>query len=683
MAPNTIALPEFSLRAGVCALVMGVSLPTLAWAENGAIAYARPASGITIDGDLSDWPANAERFTVNLHLAGADWDDASAFQVAWDPTGEALYVALTWDDESTVLGEEGPDDWLGQDTHIVYVDATHHPRGTSSWTLAASLEGAESVTDPDTWDPQAARARDEAITVAHGEHNGVRIVEWRVELDQPVRAGMTIGLDHLLVDNDEDQPPSYATWGPYGAKAGRAGRLGDLVLLGEDDALGTLTGLLAWPRGVEGPGYDGLRARITKADDPRLWLNAVSDETGRYSVELPPGRYCAEPAFRVLGSQAEFRIDDDARVCATVEAGGETEAPDLIWYLQTRPEHLIAESGVLFDFDASAARRLDQFMTAHLHHFTIPGASVVIIQDGEIAYRQDYGVSNWLTQQPLRPDDLYDAGSITKPIFAFAVHRLVEQGVLELDRPLHEYLPFEDIAHDERSLLFTARHVLSHQTGLPNWRWQTDSGELDIAFTPGEGYRYSGEGYDYLGRVIEHLTGEELEDVLMREAVAPLGMSEDVRFSQRGDWHDRFVFGHSELRALRSGAPDEAHAAYSMHASADDLAQVLLTWMNRGGGLSPEGYETMFEVQVDAEFTAANTNWPNLHAVGPRVLETPYGRALGHGGVNFGQITLMEYYEDHDDGFVVMTNGGNGWHVRDALRRFLVAGREHSTFETE
>ena len=158
-------------------------------------------------------------------------------------------------------------------------------------------------------------------------------------------------------------------------------------------------------------------------------------------------------------------------------------------------------------------------------------------------------------------------------------------------------------------------------------------------------------------------------------------MSPEVRFTKRGDWHDRFVTGHSELRAFTSQTPDEAHAAYSMMASTDDLAALLRTWMQRGGGLSEAGYSQMFEAQVDTNDQAHDTHWQAYHAVGPRVLETPYGRALGHGGLNWGQIALMEFYEDHDAGFVIATNGDDGMHVRNALRRFLVAGQAHSVSE--
>ncbi len=650
-------------------------------AENGAIGYARPATAIVVDGDLSDWPADAVRHPIATGLwdDGAGWRDEAHFLAAFDPSGDYLYLAVEVSDESAIdLPDASPTE---EDTLVVYVDADHSMRGSGPWAFRGELSGASNYSNPLGWDPQMARADDDRVEMVIGHKDKKRIYEWRIELDQEVRAGMTIGLDLILVDVDDetlDHPTAAIAWGKYANKAQRASRLGDVILMSSTDQIGTLSGNMAWAHGIEGPDLGGYRVRVRDRDDPELWFSVESDESGVFTAEVPSGYYCVTPYLMLMGPKAEYRMRDDVEVCAEVKAGAETKAPTLVKAVRNVPDHHIQEAGLIFDFDETAAKNLDAFMADYMDHFTIPGASVAIIKDKEIVYTGYYGVSNWLTQEAVGSKHLFDMGSITKPIFAFAVHRLVDQGVLDLDRPLHDYLPFEDIAHDERSRLFTARQVLSHQTGLPNWRWQNDDRQLDIAFTPGDGYRYSGEGYDYLGRVIEKLTGEELETVLMREAVEPLGMSAAVRFSKRDDWHDVFVYGHSELRAFTSQTPDEAHAAYSMMASTTDLAQVLLTWMNRGGGLSESGYAAMFDVQVDTGDTAVDTPWPAFHAIGPRILETPFGQAIGHGGLNWGQIAQFEMYEDHGVGYAVATNGDDGMHLRNALRRLLIAGRQHS-----
>jgi CubicO group peptidase (beta-lactamase class C family) len=114
-----------------------------------------------------------------------------------------------------------------------------------------------------------------------------------------------------------------------------------------------------------------------------------------------------------------------------------------------------------------------------------------------------------MTGEKVNDLTLYEAASITKPVFAFAVQRLAERGVIDLDKPLYLYLPYEDIAYDDRYKLMTARHVLTHRTGFPNWRSMNEDGKLNLKFTPGTGYGYSGEGFEYLKMVIEKITGKK------------------------------------------------------------------------------------------------------------------------------------------------------------------------------
>ena len=123
--------------------------------------------------------------------------------------------------------------------------------------------------------------------------------------------------------------------------------------------------------------------------------------------------------------------------------------------------------------------------------------------------------------------------SLTKQVVAYIAMRLVDQGKLDLDQPLASYLPHPDL-DDPRSRQVTARMVLSHTSGLPNWR--PDSGELVFNSDPGTRYGYSGEGYVWLGMVIEKLTGLPLAEVAQREVFQPLGMTRSSLV-----WEERFA----------------------------------------------------------------------------------------------------------------------------------------------
>ncbi|WP_315815533.1 serine hydrolase domain-containing protein [Paraflavitalea speifideaquila] len=155
---------------------------------------------------------------------------------------------------------------------------------------------------------------------------------------------------------------------------------------------------------------------------------------------------------------------------------------------------LIPGKGVLHQFTLADSGRIDQFIKTYQQYYKIPGASLALIKDGRVVYHKVYGVKNAFTGEAVDSLTLFEAASVTKPVFAFAVLRLAERGLIDLDKPLYLYLPYKDIEDDERYKLMTVRHVLTHRTGFPNWR----DGKLTLLFTPGEKYNYSGEGFEYL-----------------------------------------------------------------------------------------------------------------------------------------------------------------------------------------
>jgi CubicO group peptidase (beta-lactamase class C family) len=124
---------------------------------------------------------------------------------------------------------------------------------------------------------------------------------------------------------------------------------------------------------------------------------------------------------------------------------------------------------------------------------TVPGLSIAVIQHSQIVWRRGFGVRDAVSKEPVDDATVFEAQSMSKPVFAYAVMNLYEQGVIELDTPLTKYTSERLVTGDPRLDLITARRVLSHTSGLPNWRSKEDP--LRINFTPGEKYSYSGEGY--------------------------------------------------------------------------------------------------------------------------------------------------------------------------------------------
>ena len=208
--------------------------------------------------------------------------------------------------------------------------------------------------------------------------------------------------------------------------------------------------------------------------------------------------------------------------------------------------HLIPEKGVLHDFNSSAAKQVDGFIETYQKYHNIPGVSLALIKDGKLVYHKTYGVKNTFTGEKVDSNTLFEAASVTKPVFSFAVQRLAERGMIDLDKPLYLYLPYPDIAYDERYKLITARHVLTHRTGFPNWRWMNNDGKLDIQFTPGTSYNYSGEGFEYLKMVVEKITGKKVEQVLKEEVLDPVGLYHTF-FSRNDSLKQMVATGHYDM----------------------------------------------------------------------------------------------------------------------------------------
>lgn len=137
-------------------------------------------------------------------------------------------------------------------------------------------------------------------------------------------------------------------------------------------------------------------------------------------------------------------------------------------------------------------------------------------------------------------DTYFSAASLTKPVFTMTVRRLVRSGRLDWQKPLQDYLPL-GLTGDAASI--TAAHVLTHATGLPNWRFDVKD-QLSSAFKPGSRWQYSGEGYVLLQRVVEHLLGEPLGVHLNKTLLPSLGMSKST-FTWSPDLEARAVAGHN------------------------------------------------------------------------------------------------------------------------------------------
>lgn len=191
--------------------------------------------------------------------------------------------------------------------------------------------------------------------------------------------------------------------------------------------------------------------------------------------------------------------------------------------------------------DAAIAASFAAIMQRH----SVPGMAIAVIEDADVAWQGSYGVTNIESGSPVSERTLFQAASLSKPLFAYVVMKLVEEGSISLDTRLAELILPSGRASDPRIKSVTVRHVLSHLTGLPNWRDEAnESVEFAPAFEPGTDYSYSGEGFYWLQQTVETIIGAGIGEIMSRYLFRPAGL-DDMTMHWTPEQDAREVYGHT------------------------------------------------------------------------------------------------------------------------------------------
>jgi len=412
--------------------------------------------------------------------------------------------------------------------------------------------------------------------------------------------------------------------------------------------------------------------KITAKYDPFLISFAEVDSLGQFSAVLASGQYIIEPAIKYHWQrnweQQFVRINEKlSKVEFAVDSIAKIKVPTLILDTLVTTNH-IPEKGILHEFNGEKIQLLNDFIQNNLEYYQVPGASLALFKKGEIVYLKSYGFKNPITKEVVNEKTLFEAGSITKLVFSFAAMRLMEKGVLDLDRPLYKDLKFEAIAHDKRHKLITARHVLSHQTGFPNWAKKDENGHFELLFTPGTKYGYSGEGFEYLKRVMEVITNKDIQTILEEELNGPLGLK-NFYFQTTNQVTSRATDGFYQGKPAKMRTIKKPMAAYSLMTNAKDFSIFAFALRNQKG-LKRTTYEEWFKEQIIVE---GETAW----GLGMELRKDQAGHFYGHSGVTRDFVSNFRYYPELDMGFVFFTNNiTGGWLTIDKLHQFLITGVE-------
>jgi CubicO group peptidase (beta-lactamase class C family) len=315
-------------------------------------------------------------------------------------------------------------------------------------------------------------------------------------------------------------------------------------------------------------------------------------------------------------------------------------------------------------------------LSSHLTEAAVPAMAAAVMREDRPDRFICCGVRGLQEPIPVDENTVFEAASLSKPVFAYAVLQLVDQGRLSVDAPLGDYLP-NYLPTDERAPAITARQVLSHSCGLPNWR--NMDVPLKVYFEPGSRFSYSGEGFLYLQKVVEAITGEKLHVLVDRLVCQPLGMSRSS-FIWDHRFDDNRAFGHDAFgRSALATKPGEANAAWSLQTTAADYSRFLLAVLD-GSRLKPETAQLWLQAHV-------KVNHAGIQCLGPADGDVNTGVAWGlgwglepdkgtffHWGDNGPFTAFVLGSQQHGAGLVVFTNGASGLSIIPELVANIMPG---------
>ena len=283
--------------------------------------------------------------------------------------------------------------------------------------------------------------------------------------------------------------------------------------------------------------------------------------------------------------------------------------------------------------------------------------------------------------QPIDEQTIFQAASLSKPVFAYIVMRMVDRGEIDLDTPIALYTDIDRFDDKEMALKLTPRIVLSHQTGLPNWAAGPSSDEwptsrITFKYPADSCFAYSGEGYAFLQRAVEAIQGEPLDEIARREVFEPFDMP-TTSYAWLPAYDSMAVVGFNRAGENRGqGRHPRANCAYTLRTNAIEYAHFVKRGLLEGEGLSEASHKEMFTPQVHAQ----------RYADEPRACDSSVFWCLGFGAVeepeecgdyywhwgdngNFKALWLL--HPATKEGFVYFTNRTTGHDLLDPFLKDL------------
>ena len=290
---------------------------------------------------------------------------------------------------------------------------------------------------------------------------------------------------------------------------------------------------------------------------------------------------------------------------------------------------------------------VDYMLAAH----KVTAQNVAIIRQGAIVSEQAAGMAS--LDRPAGLDTIYNAASLSKPVSALVAMRLVSAGLLDLDEPISRYYVDPDIAGSAFAAQVTTRMILSHTSGLPNWRYldsESAGGKLRFLTKPGATYAYSGEGFEWLRMAIERKTGQSWEKLAQKHVFKPAGMTASSFVYPQSLRHriaDRF---DRTGKSIRTEAHVKPNAAANFMKRASDYGRFIIFLMEGAGHLAKDMFSSQVRV---SDYKSFGLGWELLADKGSG------GYAIQHSGSDAGIRSLAIAWPVKQQAIVILSNSDN------------------------
>ena len=321
---------------------------------------------------------------------------------------------------------------------------------------------------------------------------------------------------------------------------------------------------------------------------------------------------------------------------------------------------------------------VSELVVAEMISKSIPGLSVSVITEGE-SIVQSFGIRNSDSTEFVNNETVFEAASLSKPVFALLVLELAQENVLDIDTPVHQYTTadsdfgaafFEDDSYQK----ITPRMVLSHSSGLPNGT----STPGKIHFEPGSDFAYSGTGFRYLAAAIETITGRSLEVLLDEYVFQSLGM-QDSSFLWRTEYSGNVAWGHDasgkvtrEILHLEDVFPEGG-----LLTTIEDYSRFVGRIIERYQAGDPVVTSMVSPAIVAEDY---GTQGQMLWGLGWGIERASLGDRIWHTGSNgaFKSFVLVDL--DTESAVIFFANGENGLEIIPPLMRSTIGGTALSDF---